>query len=136
MSTTPHDALFKHTFSQPQHAIELFRSLLPAAVVQHIDFDTLRGEPASFIDDKLRARFSDLLFRVRLAGQPAYLYLLSPSSGAGSSAASRPRASMPCSQTSSQRPRTTATPGCCRGRLIYPPISGAARPGSLYPGPG
>ena len=76
MSATPHDALFKHTFSQPQHAIELFRSLLPAAVVQHIDFDSLRGEPASFIDDELRARFSDLLFRVRLAGQPGYLYLL------------------------------------------------------------
>jgi predicted transposase/invertase (TIGR01784 family) len=76
MSSTPHDALFKHTFSQPQHAIELLRSVLPPAVVRHIDFDTLQVEPTSFIDEKLRARFSDLLFRVRLAGQPAYLYLL------------------------------------------------------------
>jgi predicted transposase/invertase (TIGR01784 family) len=76
MTATPHDALFKHTFSQPQHAIELFRSLLPPAVVRHIDFDTLRVEPTSFIDDELRARFSDLLFGVHLAGQPAYLYLL------------------------------------------------------------
>ena len=76
MSATPHDALFKHTFSQPQHAIELFRSLLPPAVLPHIDFDTLQMEPASFIDDELRARFSDLLFGVHLAGQAAYLYLL------------------------------------------------------------
>jgi predicted transposase/invertase (TIGR01784 family) len=76
MSSTPHDSLFKHTFSQPQHAIELFRSVLPPAVVPHIDFDTLQVEPASFIDDELRARFSDLLFGVHLAGQPAYLYLL------------------------------------------------------------
>ena len=76
MTSTPHDALFKYTFSQPQHAIELFRSVLPPAVVQHIDFDTLEMKPTSFIDDKLRARFSDLLFSVRLVGLSAYLYLL------------------------------------------------------------
>jgi predicted transposase/invertase (TIGR01784 family) len=74
--STPHDRLFKSTFSQPVHAIELFRSVLPPAVVQHIDFDTLRLEPESFIDEKLRARYSDLLFSVQLAGQHAYLYLL------------------------------------------------------------
>ena len=39
-------------------------------------FDTLQVEPTSFIDEKLRARFSDLLFRVHLSSQPAYLYLL------------------------------------------------------------
>jgi hypothetical protein len=76
MTTTPHDALFKYTFSQPQHAIELFRSVLPAAVLPHIDFGTLRMEPTSFIDDELRARFSDLLFSVRLDRKRAYVYLL------------------------------------------------------------
>jgi predicted transposase/invertase (TIGR01784 family) len=76
MTSTPHDALFKYTFSQPQHAIELFRSVLPPAVVRHIDFDTLEMKPTSFIDDELRARFADLLFSVRLVGHPAYLYLL------------------------------------------------------------
>jgi predicted transposase YdaD len=76
MISTPHDRLFKLTFSQPQHAAELLRSVLPAATVRHIDWNSLRVEPTSFIDEKLRARFSDLLFRVRLAGQPAYVYLL------------------------------------------------------------
>jgi predicted transposase YdaD len=76
MISTPHDRLFKATFSQPQHGAELLRSVLPPEVVRHIDWNTLRVEPTSFIDEKLRARFSDLLFRVRLAGQPAYLYLL------------------------------------------------------------
>jgi predicted transposase YdaD len=76
MISTPHDRLFKVTFSQPQHAAELLRSVLPAAAVRHIAWDTLQVDPVSFIDEKLRARFSDLLFRVRLAGQPAYLYLL------------------------------------------------------------
>lgn len=76
MIATPHDRLFKATFSQPQHAAELLRSVLPVAVTRHIDFGTLQVEPTSFIDEKLRARFSDLLFRVRLAGQVAYVYLL------------------------------------------------------------
>ena len=76
MISTPHDLLFKSTFSQPQHAVELFRSLLPPGVVRHIDFSTLQVEPTSFIDEKLRARYSDLLFSLQLAGRPAYLYLL------------------------------------------------------------
>jgi hypothetical protein len=76
MTGTPHDRLFKLAFSDPQHAAELFRSVLPPAVVRHIDFGTLRVESTTFIDDKLRARYSDLLFRVQLAGRRAYLYLL------------------------------------------------------------
>lgn len=74
--STPHDHLFKSTFSQPEHAIEFFRSALPPEVVRHIDFASLQVEPESFIDDKLRARFSDLLFSVRIARHRAYLYLL------------------------------------------------------------
>jgi predicted transposase/invertase (TIGR01784 family) len=76
MTATPHDSLFKLAFSNPQYAAEFFRSVLPPVVVQHIDFRTLRVESTTFIDDKLRARYSDLLFRVQLAGRRAYLYLL------------------------------------------------------------
>jgi hypothetical protein len=76
MTTTPHDRLFKFAFSHPRHAADFFRSVLPPAVVQQIDFDTLRVESTSFIDDKLRARYTDLLFRVQLAGRRAYLYIL------------------------------------------------------------
>lgn len=74
--STPHDRLFKSTFSQPEHAIELLRSLLPADIAQHLDFATLRVESGSFIDEKLRTRFSDLLFSIRIAGRRAYLYVL------------------------------------------------------------
>ena len=76
MTSTSLGALFEHTFSQPQHAIELFRSVLPPALVRCIDFDTLEMEPVSFIEDASRAHYSDRLFRVRLDGKPAYLYLL------------------------------------------------------------
>ncbi|XXY44766.1 Rpn family recombination-promoting nuclease/putative transposase [Sorangium sp. So ce269] len=32
MTPTPHDALFKATFSQPEHAAAALREVLPAAV--------------------------------------------------------------------------------------------------------
>jgi predicted transposase YdaD len=75
-TSTPLGALFEHTFSRPQRAIELFRSVLPPALLRCIDFDTLEMEPVSFIGDASRAQYSDLLFRVWLDGEPAYLYLL------------------------------------------------------------
>lgn len=71
MTSTLLGALFEHTFSQPQRAIELFRSVLPPALVRCIDFDTLEMEPVSFIGDALRADYTDLLFRVRLDGDGA-----------------------------------------------------------------
>ncbi|WP_437756114.1 Rpn family recombination-promoting nuclease/putative transposase [Sorangium sp. So ce1389] len=41
MTPTPHDALFKATFSQPEHAAAALREVLPAAVAARIDFATL-----------------------------------------------------------------------------------------------
>jgi hypothetical protein len=45
MTATPHDRLFKLAFSDPGHAAEFFRSVLPPVVVQHIDFRTSRRMP-------------------------------------------------------------------------------------------
>lgn len=74
--SSPHDALFRHTFSQPEHAAALFRSKLPAEVVAVVDWGSLTLEPGSFVDDELTWRHADLLFRVSIAGKEAYLYLL------------------------------------------------------------
>ena len=76
MTDTPHDALFKAAFEKPEHAAGLFRSLLPATVVDAIAWDTVQGEPGSFIDPELADRHSDLLFSVQLGGRQAFLYLL------------------------------------------------------------
>ena len=73
---TPHDALFKQVFSQPDHAVGELRHVLPAAIVDRIDWSTLALRPGSFVDDELRERHSDLLYSVRLAGREAFLYLL------------------------------------------------------------
>ncbi|WCQ96715.1 hypothetical protein NQZ70_09502 [Sorangium sp. Soce836] len=41
MAPTPHDALFKSTFSQPEHAAGALREALSAALAARIDFGSL-----------------------------------------------------------------------------------------------
>lgn len=51
--SNPHDALFKRTFSQVEHAAGLLRAVLPAEVVPRIDWATLEQVPGSFVDARL-----------------------------------------------------------------------------------
>jgi len=76
MSTTVHDALFKSTFSQVEHASGELRVLLPPGLVARIDFATLELCPGSFVDEELAQRHTDLLFTAGIAGRPAYIYVL------------------------------------------------------------
>ncbi|WP_434044558.1 MULTISPECIES: Rpn family recombination-promoting nuclease/putative transposase [Sorangium] len=76
MTPTPHDALFKSTFSQPEHAAAALRQVLPAALAARIDFASLALQSGSFIDEELAASQSDLLFSARLAEAPLFIYVL------------------------------------------------------------
>jgi hypothetical protein len=76
MQPSPHDALFKAIFSDPETAAAELRSALPAAVADRIDFSTLRVEAGSFVDEELRFRHCDLLFSARVAGRDALVYVL------------------------------------------------------------
>ena len=76
MPPSPHDALFKSTFSKPEHASAALATALPPTIAALCDFATLAVEPGSFIDADLRGRHTDLLYSVTLAGKQAYLYLL------------------------------------------------------------
>jgi predicted transposase YdaD len=76
MTATPHDALFKTTFSRLEHAEQLLRALLPKALVDRMDFSTLRLCPGSFVDEALVDRHTDLLFSVEIAGRRALIYVL------------------------------------------------------------
>lgn len=49
VTTKPHDAIFKAAFEHPKHAAGLFRDLLPARLVNEIDWSTLALEPGSFV---------------------------------------------------------------------------------------
>jgi predicted transposase YdaD len=63
MSNNVHDALFKWTFSQPEHAAGELRAVLPRALVDRIDFSSLELCPGSFVDEAFQDRHTDLLFR-------------------------------------------------------------------------
>src|SRR5215510_1902014 len=66
MTPRPHDALFKSRFEAPADAAALLRELLPVALRELIAWDSLHGEPGSFIDPALTDQHSDLLFSARL----------------------------------------------------------------------
>jgi len=76
VSTTPHDALFKAAFSQVEHAAEELRHVLPPELLARMDLGSLSLEAGSFVDEALRERHTDLLFRVRLGGRDARIYIL------------------------------------------------------------
>jgi predicted transposase/invertase (TIGR01784 family) len=62
LATHPHDALFKHVFSQLDYASDCFRNHLPAEVVRLIRFEELALVPGSFVKTSLKQSHSDLLF--------------------------------------------------------------------------
>jgi predicted transposase/invertase (TIGR01784 family) len=74
--STPHDALFKWTFSAPARAAEELRAVLPAELSALLSWDTMRPEHGEYVDEELRGRHADLLFSVQVQGRTALLYLL------------------------------------------------------------
>jgi hypothetical protein len=73
MTARPHDALFKSAFEAPADAAALLRELLPAVFGELIAWDTLHGEPGSFVDPALADQHCDLLFSARLRTDAAEL---------------------------------------------------------------
>jgi hypothetical protein len=73
---TPHDAIFRETFSDPEHAAGLLRHLLRRSIASRMRWSTLRLCPGSFVDRSLRSRHTDLLFKVECGDKEVYLYLL------------------------------------------------------------
>src|SRR5262245_56632449 len=76
MTNNVHDALFRATFSNVEHAAGELRRMLPEAIVERIDWSTLAHEPGSFVDEQLAQHHADLLFSAQMAGRTAYLYVL------------------------------------------------------------
>ena len=74
--STPHDALFKDTFSRVEHAAGLLRAVLPPAIVARLELATLQLRPGSFVGATLSGRHTDLLFSAKLSGRPAFIYVL------------------------------------------------------------
>jgi predicted transposase YdaD len=48
--------------------------MLPAEGLHLVDLDTIEITKDSFIDKDFQESFSDILYRVQLAGSPGYVY--------------------------------------------------------------
>lgn len=76
MTSTPHDAVFKRFLRHPETATDFLTLYLPEAILQRCDFSTLRLQSASFIDEDLRARYSDVLWSVQTTCGTGYVYVV------------------------------------------------------------
>jgi len=76
MGTTPHDALFKTIFSEPARAAGIVRAVLPPDLVRRLDLASLELVPGEFVDKELDESRADLMFRAKLDGREAFLWLL------------------------------------------------------------
>lgn len=77
MASTPHDALFKAVFGQPEHARGALRAIVPTALAEKLDWRTLTLRPGSFVDAALTHQHADLLYSATLRdGTSALLYFL------------------------------------------------------------
>jgi hypothetical protein len=77
MTTTPHDALFKATFTKLSHARGLLRTLLPEALAQQITWPTLRLESGIAVgDEDLDEQRMDLIYSARVGRRKVLLYVL------------------------------------------------------------
>ena len=73
----PHDQFFKYALGQPQAAREFLRHYLPAEISATLDLSEVELVKDSFVDERLRAHFSDLLYKVKLrGGHDAFVYML------------------------------------------------------------
>ena len=76
MAGNPHDSFFKAVFAQPETAVAHFAEYLPAPLLAQMDLSGATLCPGSYVDEELSQRHSDILYRVRLAGRDAFVYVL------------------------------------------------------------
>jgi hypothetical protein len=72
----PHDKVVKEFLSEKEIAESFFREYLPREITAGLDFSTLKLAKESFVDKKLSAYFSDLLYEVKSNNQSTFIYLL------------------------------------------------------------
>ena len=58
----PHDLVFRFTFSRVEHARGVLRQLVGEETAARLDWQTLRPEPGTYVEEALRDSLSDLLF--------------------------------------------------------------------------
>ena len=72
----PHDAVFRSAFRDREVAESFFRHYLPENIVRHIDFALLEITDGSYVDEKLKDKHADIVYKTRIKDATAFLYVL------------------------------------------------------------
>ena len=75
-TSTPHDAVFKTFLRHPETARDFLQIHLPASLRELCDLQTLKLESDSFIEENLRAYYSDVLWSVNTTEGDGYIYVV------------------------------------------------------------
>lgn len=75
-TATPHDAIFKTFLSHPATAQDFLQLHLPDALRAICDLETLKLESGSFVEDDLRAYYSDVLWSLKTSEGDGYIYTI------------------------------------------------------------
>ena len=73
-TSTPHDAVFKKIMSYPEMARDFLDIHLPIALREICDLQTLKLESTSFIEQDLRAYYSDVVWSLKTREGLGYIY--------------------------------------------------------------
>ena len=72
----PHDKFFKAVISQLEYAKELISIKLPEEIKTQLDWEKLRQEPGSFIDEDYKEHFTDALFSISYKNKEVLIAVL------------------------------------------------------------
>ena len=72
----PHDSLIKLTFAEIETAAKFLKSELTETLATRVDWNALELQPGNFIDERYQRSSTDLLYKVKIAGQESFIYCL------------------------------------------------------------
>lgn len=75
-TATPHDAIFKQFLSHPETARDFLDIHLPRALHKICDLNTLCLQSGSFVEENMRAYYSDILYSLNTQTGKGYIYAL------------------------------------------------------------
>ncbi len=76
VSLINHDRLFRSLMRDKRIALDFFKAHIPEELQQQVNWQSLKLQKNSFIDQNSQEHLTDLLYGVELAEEPAYFYLL------------------------------------------------------------
>lgn len=72
----PHDRFFKKIMGEKEQAVSFIENYLPEAIVKEMKLDSLDLLKDTFVSEDLKEFYSDLIYKVELKGNDAYIYTL------------------------------------------------------------